>query len=147
MEVAVAMFSSIGQYPVRLDDKFRFALPSAIRHNFETGAVLIARQGYVALHTAGQWEEFVLNLRAKLVDGTLSRMHFNAILAGAAPISLDAQGRTVLPPALRAHLNCDRDLVLTGLHDFFGINVPSNQPDGDPSVKEAALAILEESAM
>jgi len=117
-----AMFA--GSFDCRMDRQGRVAIPAAFRRKIEDSGdsfVLTCFDDAIAGYPRGTWlslEKQVLSLPAFSKKArSLSR-----VLASRAHESrLDAQGRILVPPALRRLAGLDRDVVVIGAMDRFEI--------------------------
>jgi MraZ protein len=117
-----AMFA--GTFECRMDRQGRVPIPSAFRRKIEDAGdtfVLTFFDDAIAGYPRGTWlslEKQVLSLPAFSKKArSLSR-----VLASRAHESrLDAQGRILVPPALRKLAGLDRDVVVIGAMDRFEI--------------------------
>ncbi|SRR5579872_693891 len=105
-----------GQYEHSLDDKGRLTIPSRIRARLGDHFVLTIAppDPCLAMYPEATWSEFC----AKLETATRKDAHYRAfvrhLFANTEEISLDSQGRVLLPPALREMASIKRDAVLVG---------------------------------
>lgn len=106
----------VGSFEHQLDDKGRVVLPAPFREHLAGG-------GYVAQGRAGlcltvmteddyelEAQELIEMVRRRELDPDALR----AFGANAAPIKPDAQGRIVLPPALRQYAGLQREVTVIG---------------------------------
>jgi MraZ protein len=102
-----------GEYQYALDDKGRVVIPPKFRRAL--GDQVVATRGLdpcVAIYSPLEWAK---------VEDTLRRLPTNKrdvtryLLAGAADLELDRQGRVTLPVHLRQHAGIERDVVVVGL--------------------------------
>jgi MraZ protein len=113
----------LGEYEHTLDDKNRVTLPAKFREVFADGIVLARwMEGCVAAYPRDQWEELVNGRLAELdpLSGEARKLQ-RYFFAGAADMTLDKQGRIVVPPALAEHAGLGRDVVVAGVHDHLEI--------------------------
>ncbi|MDR7420131.1 MAG: division/cell wall cluster transcriptional repressor MraZ [Armatimonadota bacterium] len=102
-----------GEFQYALDDKGRVVIPPKFRRAL--GDQVVATRGLdpcVAVYSPPEWAK---------VEETLRRLPMNKrdvaryLLAGAADLDLDRQGRVTLPVHLRQHASIERDVVVVGL--------------------------------
>ena len=130
----------LGEYEHTIDDKNRVTLPAKFRQAFADGVVLSrGMDGCIAAYTRQGWREQVEARLAQLDPlsreaRTMRRFFFS----GAADGELDRQGRLLIPPALMAHAELGREVVVAGVHDHLEI--------WDRAAWRAQLAELEGSA-
>ena len=113
----------LGEHEHTLDDKGRITLPAKFRDSFPEGLVLTrGMDGCVYAYAKGDWTAHVASRLASLDslsrDDRMIQRHF---FSGAAEVTLDRQGRIMLPGALAAHAKLDRDVVIAGVFDHLEI--------------------------
>ena len=99
-----------------MDAKGRTALPSKFRKELG-GEVVLARwyEGSIAIFELGSWTKIVEQATRGLVVTSPSRDTERFLLGGAYEITLDAQGRLVVPQTLREHGGLEGEVVFVGL--------------------------------
>ena len=106
-----------GTYRTRLEGNGRLALPAAFKGAFAEAALVRARRTeHLMLWTPQGFEAVVDALQAKQADGMLDPQTRLRIFKSAPRISVDKQGRVVLPPDLREQvgLHGEAEVVLAG---------------------------------
>lgn len=109
----------LGQYEVNLTDRERLALPKKFRE--ELGEkVILARwyEGCLIIASNTSWEELLKRLTSQtpyLIKSVRETDRF--ILGSAFEISLDRQGRFVVPKILREHAGIKNQVIFVGLGD------------------------------
>jgi MraZ protein len=91
----------LGEYNVPLGDKNRVALPKALRD--ELGDQLLIARGYeksLMIMDKGRWQRLMDNINAQPLLNIDVRDTKRYLIAGTFTISLDKQGRFVVPEAL-----------------------------------------------
>jgi MraZ protein len=119
--MAETMF--LGEHEHTLDDKGRITLPAKFRDSFPEGLVLTrGMDGCVYAYAKGDWTANVASRLAALDslsrDDRMIQRHF---FSGAAEVTLDRQGRIMMPGALAAHAKLQRDVVIAGVFDHLEI--------------------------
>jgi len=109
----------VGTFEHALDDKGRVVLPTTFRSRLAEGGFLTPYQNCLAVWTPKDFEDFVERLRDKLRNQEAAPNALRALVANAAEIKPDAQGRIAIPPRLRASVGLDGGgaIVLTGSLD------------------------------
>lgn len=106
----------LGEYHHALDDKGRIAVPVKFRHGLRTGAVVtrgLDRCLYV--YPAPAWRELADKLTKLPLAQAKARAFARLMLAGAMLLSVDGQGRALLPDYLRRYAGLKRNVVFAGL--------------------------------
>ena len=108
----------IGEYRHSIDQKGRLAVPVKFRKVLELGAIVTrGLDGCLYLYPAEAWEKVAEKLAKLPMSQSNSRAFARLMLAGAMDVSLDKQGRIVLPDYLRAYATIGKDVVVAGLYD------------------------------
>ena len=109
----------LSTYPLKLDEKGRFFLPSKWRPDLAEGLVIV--QGLddcLAIYASKDFER-VSTDRIKAEAGTLQevRAYQRMLGADASESRPDKQGRVGVPVALRDYAKLDKDIIVTGALD------------------------------
>ena len=111
-------FMFIGEYQHSLDEKGRIAIPAKFRRELERGAVVTrGLDRCLTVYTAEEWEKLATRLANLPMSSANTRAFSRLMLAGAMDVSLDAQGRVVLPNYLKEYAGLDKKVVLAGLYN------------------------------
>lgn len=99
-----------------LDDKGRLVVPARFRERLGAGFFLTIAEPdqCLALYPAVTWAEFCARLEAAPVKDERYRRFVRHVFAHTEELSCDAQGRLVIPSALRHHAGIERDIVSIG---------------------------------
>ena len=105
-----------GQFDHSLDDKGRLTIPARLRgrlgHHFVM--TIAPPEPCLALYPEATWSEFCTKLEAATRKDARYRSSVRHLFANTEEVSLDGQGRVVVPPAMRDYAEIDRDVVLVG---------------------------------
>jgi len=108
----------IGEYNHNLDDKGRLAVPSKFRGKLSDGAVVTrGLDNCLFLYTKAEWEKLAEKLAALPISQSNTRAFSRLMLAGAMDVSLDKQGRVILPDYLRKFAGMKKAVVVAGLYN------------------------------
>lgn len=112
----------IGEYRSKVGDKKRVSLPKKFRD--ELGEEIILTRGYedaLILVNKGMWE----SIAKDVVDGSFINKNIRDtsrfLIGGAVEISIDKQGRFLIPQALFEHAGLDKDIIFIGLVNWIEI--------------------------
>jgi transcriptional regulator MraZ len=111
----VAVF--VGRFEHTLDDKGRLVLPTTYRSRLMDGGFLTPYQNCLALWAPNDFEGFVERLRDKTRNQEAATNAMRTLLANAADVKPDGQGRIAVPARLRDYADLDGGVVLTGALD------------------------------
>lgn len=108
----------IGEYHHHCDEKGRLAVPVKFRKALARGAVVTRGLDHcLFLYTKDEWTKLAAKLAALPIAKANSRAFARLMLAGAMDVSLDRQGRVVLPDYLRDFANIAKKVVVAGLYN------------------------------
>ena len=104
-----------GEYRHTVDEKGRLAVPARFRAEFAQGAQVSKWiDGCAALHPKADWDALAEKVTALPVTDTGSRTFQRFLFAAAFEITLDRQGRFVLPAVLREFAGLESEVVVVG---------------------------------
>jgi MraZ protein len=109
-----------------LDTKGRLMLPPEFRnvvleHDAEGSIMLTNFDGCVAAYPRPEWQEIEKSFnKANLVNRSIRNFQ-RFFIAGAMEVTLDKQGRILIPPHLRDYAKLDSNVVLAGVGRKFEI--------------------------
>ena len=108
----------LGEYRHNLDEKNRLAVPSKFRQDLKGG--LIVTKGLdncLFVYPKKQWNEWAEKLSKLPISQAKSRAFLRMMLGGAMEMTLDKQGRIVIPDYLVEYGKLSKQIVLAGLYD------------------------------
>ena len=114
-----------GEFPCKLDDKGRFAVPASLRERFalpnQTNtkkAVLVKseQEPCLWLFPIPNWYALLEHQQQRLSDHE-SRLFMHYMVSEVVEAEIDRTSRILIPRKLRAHANVKDDAVLVGLYD------------------------------
>jgi len=108
----------IGEYRHTIDDKKRLAIPSKLRKQLGTEAVITRGiDNCLVMYPMKEWMAMSDKL-GKLPASQLEARGFARImLAGAAEVQFDQLGRILIPEYLKAYAFLKKNVVITGLYN------------------------------
>ena len=112
----------VGTHPLSLDDKGRVILPVKFRDSLKDGAyVTKSLDGCLGIYTAEDFQAYANELKEKVRRGSVERTAVRTLMAGAAEVTPDRQGRITIPPALRTYAGLREAVVVTGFLDHIEV--------------------------
>lgn len=105
-----------GEYNHTIDEKGRLIIPAKFRE--ELGNEFVVTRGLDGClfgYNNSEWQVFENKLRALPLTNKDARQFQRFMLAGAASVEIDKQGRILLPQVLRTFAGLDKDVVLIGV--------------------------------
>jgi MraZ protein len=113
-----------GSFECRIDRQGRVAIPSAFRRKIEDSGdsfVLTFFDDAIAGYPRGTWLSLEKQVLALPAFSKKARALSRVLASRAHESRLDAQGRILVPPALRRLAALDRDVIIIGAMDRFEI--------------------------
>ncbi len=112
----------IGEYRSKITEKKRVSLPKKFRN--ELGEDLILTRGYedsLIIVNKGMWEK----IAGEVMNGSFINRNIRDtsrfLVGGAKEITLDSQGRFLIPDALFEHADLKTDVVFIGLVNWIEV--------------------------
>ena len=108
----------IGEYHHKVDEKGRLAVPTKFRERLSRGAVVTkGLDGCLFLYPIEEWEKLADKISSLPMSQANTRSFARLMLAGAMDVSLDKQGRVILPDYLRQYATIAKEVVISGLYN------------------------------
>lgn len=108
----------IGQYTHNLDEKGRLAVPKKFREVLTSGAVVTrGLDSCLFLYTKTEWAKLAEKLANLPFSQANTRAFARLMLAGAMEVSIDKQGRVVIPEYLRTYATLSKEVIVAGLYN------------------------------
>ena len=120
-----------GQYPVKLDEKGRFLIPSPIREQLEIqsqSVVFLKGQDFpLTCYPPAEWQK-ILERTKETCNEVQSRIFMHRFVAEATHADIDKAGRILIPGRLRKTIPIEDDLevVIVGMYHKLEIWNPSD---------------------
>jgi len=106
----------IGEYSHSVDEKGRLIIPSKFRDGLGKEFVVTkGLDGCLFIYGNDEWKVLEEKLCALPLTNKDARAFARYMLAGAAQVELDKQGRILIPQVLRGFAELDKDVVLIGV--------------------------------
>jgi len=106
----------IGEYNHTIDEKGRMAIPSKMRSNLGSGAVVTRGiDNCLWVFPKKQWQELAEKLSSLPLTDANSRAFSRLMLAGAMEVEFDSQGRALIPNYLRTYAGLTKNAIVAGL--------------------------------
>lgn len=103
-----------GEYQHTLDTKGRLFIPAKLREELGEHAVITrGLDGCLYLYSQEEWSKLEQTIRQ--LPTTKSRMMQRYLLASAADVDVDKQGRIVIPPVLRERAGLQKNVTIIGV--------------------------------
>jgi len=106
----------IGEYSHSVDEKGRLIIPSKFRDGLGKEFVVTkGLDGCLFIYGNDEWKVLEEKLCSLPLTNKDARAFARYMLAGAAQVELDKQGRILIPQVLRGFAELDKDVVLIGV--------------------------------
>ena len=108
----------IGEYQHTIDTKGRLAVPAKLKAQLAKGAVVTrGLDNCLFLYTKTEWQKLADKLATLPISKSNTRAFSRLMLAGAMDVSLDKQGRIMLPDYLRQYSTMKKKVIIAGLYN------------------------------
>ncbi|MCL5407735.1 MAG: division/cell wall cluster transcriptional repressor MraZ [Patescibacteria group bacterium] len=108
----------IGEYNHSIDEKGRMAIPSKMRRDVSSGAVVTRGiDDCLWLFPKKEWQALAEKLASLPLSDANSRAFSRLMLAGAMEVEFDSQGRILLPGYLRTFAGLKKNAIVAGLYN------------------------------
>lgn len=108
----------LGEYSHNLDEKGRLAMPAKLRIELGDGAVITrGTDRCLVVYPKAAWELLAAKLAALPISDAGARSFARLMLAGAAAVEFDKQGRANVPSYLRDYAGLTSSVVIAGVYD------------------------------
>jgi transcriptional regulator MraZ len=106
----------IGEYKHALDSKNRMIVPSKFREELGNTFVLTkGLDGCIYAYPKSEWEILEKKLRALPLTSKDARAFVRFFFSGANEVSMDKQGRTLIPQNLLEYASIEKEIVSIGV--------------------------------
>jgi MraZ protein len=107
----------IGEYHHQIDDKGRLSVPTKFRSDLAHGAVVTrGLDSSLFILPKEEWGKLAEKLAGLPLGQANSRAFARLMLAGAMDVSLDKQGRFIVPDYLRSYASLSKKVVIVGVN-------------------------------
>ena len=107
----------IGEYLHNIDEKGRLAIPVKFRKELQKAVVTKGLDGCLVIYPAVEWRKLADKLAAMPISKANARGFSRLMLAGAMDVTVDRQGRVMIPDYLREFAGVGKRVIVTGLYN------------------------------
>ena len=108
----------LGEFRHTLDDKNRLAVPSKFKAVLKGGAVITkGLDECLFLYPMKTWQTLATKIAQLPISQSKSRAFARMMLAGAMEVTLDGQGRVIVPDYLKEYAHLNKQVIVAGLYD------------------------------
>ena len=112
------MAELLGTHSYQLDPKGRISLPGRFREAFADGAVLtLGQDGCLFCFPRAEWTARAAEIRELPLSDTEGRAYARMFFGKAESVTLDGQGRLLVPQRLRHEAGIGKEAVVLGVSD------------------------------
>ncbi len=117
----------LGEFIHTIDEKGRLAIPARFRADLAIG--LVVTRGIdrcLAIYPMEEWEQLADKVSGLPMTDRRARAFRRLVFANASDVTLDKQGRVLIPPRLREYAGLDGEVVVTGLNTYIEVWGPGS---------------------
>lgn len=108
----------IGEYAHSIDEKSRLAIPTKFRSDLADGAVITrSPDKCLFLYTRAEGQKLAEKVSNQPFSQAQNRAFARLMLANAMEVTLDKQGRIILPDYLKKFAGLKKQVIITGLYN------------------------------
>jgi MraZ protein len=134
----------LGRHAHAVDSKGRLAVPARFRDDLGDGLVLTRGiDRCLSLYPMAAWVPLAGRVSALSVSDPDARNFRRMVFAEAVDLTLDGQGRILIPPELRAYAEIEREAVIVGVHDAIEIWSPARWETMNTLMEQDGAAIAQ----
>ena len=115
-----------GEFSHHLDKKGRFIIPARYRPKLKDGAVLTrGLDQNLVIYPQEMWETVTQQVNEMPITHPTGRALRRLLFSGVVELSLDRQGRILIPSYLRTYASLSDEILLVGMESFVELWEPS----------------------
>jgi MraZ protein len=127
----------LGEFVHTLDEKGRLTIPARFRDGLTDG--LVVTRGIdrcLAIYPMEGWRRLAEQVSALPMTDRLARAFRRLVFANASDVTLDKQGRVLIPPRLREYAGLNGEAIVTGLNTYIEVWNPDSWGEERERVEE-----------
>ena len=139
----------LGEFVHAIDGGGRLTIPARYRADLEAGLVLTrGLDRCLVIYPMAEWEQLAGQVSDLPITDRWARNFRRLVFANASDVTLDKQGRVLIPPRLREYAGLDSEIVITGLNTYIELWNPGfwseerELVEGDDAAMEEGWAAL-----
>ena len=135
----------IGQFGHTIDEKNRVAIPARFRKALKSSAVITkGLDGCLFLFSREKFDKMARSIGELPLAKSSARLYGRLMLASAAEVNFDNQGRIVLPAYLKEFAKISKDSLILGIYDRIEIWDKKSWQDVSVKTDKKAEVIIED---
>jgi MraZ protein len=116
-----------GEYAHQLDDKGRLIVPARFRPHLTPDAVLTRGLDHnLVIYPQEAWQAVADHLNQMPITHPTARALRRLLFSGAVELTLDRQGRILIPGYLRDYASLNGEVLIAGMETFIELWEPAN---------------------
>jgi transcriptional regulator MraZ len=116
-----------GEFSHHLDDKGRLIIPARFRPQLAPQAILTRGLDHnLVIYPQDSWRTLSEQLNQMPITHPTARALRRLLFSGAVELSLDRQGRILIPSYLRAYASLDGEVLIAGMETFLELWEPGS---------------------
>jgi len=116
-----------GEFSHQLDKKGRLIIPARYRQRLSTGAILTRGIDHnLVVYPHGVWKSLSTQISEMSIANPTARALRRLVFSGAIELTLDRQGRILIPNHLREYASLDGEALVIGMETFIEIWQPAS---------------------
>lgn len=116
-----------GEYSHHLDKKGRLIIPARYRSKLNTGAMLTRGMDHnLVIYPQATWQIVIDQLGQLPITHPTGRALRRLLFSGAVELSLDKQGRALIPAFLREYASLENQVLIVGMETFIELWEPGH---------------------
>lgn len=114
-----------GEYSHQLDEKGRLIIPARYRPHLKQGAILTRGLDHnLVIYPGDAWRVVSERVNTMPITHPTARALRRLLFSGAVELSLDRQGRMLIPTYLREYASLDGEVLIAGMETFLELWEP-----------------------
>lgn len=114
-----------GEFSHQLDEKGRLIIPARYRSQLRQGAILTRGLDHnLVIYPPEAWRSVSERLNEMPITHPTARALRRLLFSGAVELSLDRQGRVLIPAYLRVYASLDQEVLIAGMKTFLELWEP-----------------------
>lgn len=116
-----------GEFSHQLDKKGRLIIPARYRQRLSTGAILTRGIDHnLVVYPQDVWKSLSTQISQMSIANPTARALRRLVFSGAMELTLDRQGRILIPNHLREYASLDGEVLVIGMETFIEIWQPAS---------------------
>ncbi len=138
----------LGEFVHVIDDKGRLTIPAKFRADLSDDFVITRGiDRCLAIYPISEWENLAEQVSKLPMTDRQARAFRRLVFANASDVTLDGQGRILIPPRLREYAQLDGQAIIAGLNTYIEVWSPDTWNEERERVEGEEMDIEEWAAL